>query len=167
MHFHKSNNHKTTNGYRYNKTTQNDSVEEYKRAFMFFDANNDGYITSDELERAMNKCGVYPTKLELRVIMAQADIDKNGVITFDEFVQLMKTQDSTRGRYSTEQLLEQFQLFDKDKDGFIEKQEMIEIVNELNLGRFFPMGVIDQLFQDADVDGDGRISFQEFAMAVN
>lgn len=145
---------------------------------MFFDANNDGYITVDELERAMNKCGVYPSKLELRVIMSQGDVDskfkkrfksnmsriiyfsENGVITFDEFVQLMRNQDSGRTKYNSQQLYEQFQLFDKDKDGFIEKNEMIEIVRELNLGRFFPISVIDQLFREADVDGDGRISFK-------
>ncbi|KAE9549441.1 hypothetical protein FO519_007354 [Halicephalobus sp. NKZ332] len=147
--------------------SQNDLVEEYKRAFMFFDANNDGYITVEELERAMNKCGVYPSKLELRVIMSQGDLDKNGVITFDEFIELMRNQDSARVKYNSNQLYEQFQLFDKDKDGFIERNEMIEIVRELQLGRFFPISVIDQLFREADVDGDGRISFQEFTMAVN
>ena len=85
---------------------------------------------------------------------------ENGVITFDEFIQLMRNQDSGRTKYNNQQLYEQFQLFDKDKDGFIEKNEMIEIVRELRLGRFFPMSVIDQLFREADVDGDGRISFQ-------
>uniref|UniRef100_A0A7E4V9F7 Calmodulin n=1 Tax=Panagrellus redivivus TaxID=6233 RepID=A0A7E4V9F7_PANRE len=155
----RSNNH--------HKTPDAAALEEYKKAFMFFDANNDGYITVDELERAMNKCGVYPTKLELRVLMSQGDLDKNGVITFDEFVHLMSTQDTLPTKYTKEQLVEYFRLFDRDNDGFIERSEMVDIVRELRLGRFFPTSVIEQLFKEADVDGDGKISFQEFTTAVN
>lgn len=72
----------------------------------------------------------------------------------------MRTQDSSPQNYTHSQLLEQFRLFDKDNDGFIERSEMIDIVKELRLGRFFPVTVIDQLFREADVDGDGKISFQ-------
>ncbi|TMS36900.1 hypothetical protein L596_003960 [Steinernema carpocapsae] len=141
-------------------------LEDFRKAFLFFDANNDGYITLDELESAMNKCGQYPSKLELRVIMTQGDRDQNGVITFDEFTALMR-ESECRNKYSRPQLREQFQMFDKDNDGYIERNEMIGIVRELSLGKYFPHHVIDQLFREADMDGDGRISFEEFVMAVN
>uniref|UniRef100_A0A1I7RZQ8 Calmodulin n=1 Tax=Bursaphelenchus xylophilus TaxID=6326 RepID=A0A1I7RZQ8_BURXY len=139
---------------------------EFKKAFQFFDANHDGYITAQELELAMNKCGVYPSKLELRFVMSEGDRDGNGVITFDEFAALMENQDR-RLKYDNQQLWEQFRMFDKDNDGFIERGEMTQIVKELALGRYFPTNVIDKLFREADVDGDGKISFEEFAMAVN
>ncbi|KAK0397340.1 hypothetical protein QR680_002090 [Steinernema hermaphroditum] len=141
-------------------------LEDFRKAFKFFDANNDGFITQEELESAMNKCGQYPSKLELRFIMSQGDRDQNGVITFDEFTALMR-ENECRNKYSRHQLREQFQMFDKDNDGYIERSEMTGIVRELSLGRYFPNQVIDQLFREADVDGDGRISFEEFVMAVN
>ncbi|KHN83520.1 Calmodulin [Toxocara canis] len=141
-------------------------LEDYKRAFHFFDTNHDGKITIEELEAAMNKCGQHPSKLELRLLMMQADTDRNGVITFDEFTQMMR-DGKKRCKYSREQLYEQFQLFDKDKDGYIERNEMSGIVYELELGKMFPEKLIDQIFQEADVDGDGRISFEEFVLAVN
>lgn len=53
---------------------------EYKRAFHFFDVNHDGKITIDEMEAAMNKCGQYPSKLELRLLMLQADIDREHLL---------------------------------------------------------------------------------------
>ncbi|VDM43659.1 unnamed protein product [Toxocara canis] len=154
-------------------------LEDYKRAFHFFDTNHDGKITIEELEAAMNKCGQHPSKLELRLLMMQADTDRNGVITFDEFTQMMR-DGKKRCKYSREQLYEQFQLFDKemedeikqgcdhcecvhifkDKDGYIERNEMSGIVYELELGKMFPEKLIDQIFQEADVDGDGRISFE-------
>jgi Ca2+-binding EF-hand superfamily protein len=37
---------------------------------------------------------------------------------------------------------------------------MRSIVRELSLGRYFPDHVIEQLFNEADIDGDGKISFQ-------
>ncbi|KAI6235312.1 Calmodulin-like protein 3 [Aphelenchoides besseyi] len=140
--------------------------EEFRQAFDFFDANHDGYVTTDELEQAMSKCGVYPSKLELRLVMTQGDADGNGVITFDEFAALMETQ-KDRSRYDKRQLWQQFKLFDRDNDGFIELDEMFQIVKELSLGRYFPREIVDKLFREADVDGDGKISFDEFVMAVN
>ncbi|VDK48030.1 unnamed protein product [Anisakis simplex] len=134
-----------------------------KRAFNFFDTNRDGRITMEELEAAMNKCGQHPNKLELRLLMLQADSDRNGVITFDEFTRMMRGGDTgghQRGKYSRQQLYQQFQLFDKDKDGYIERDEMNGIVSELALGKMFPKKLIDQIFLEADVDGDGRISFE-------
>ncbi|CAO4385857.1 unnamed protein product [Caenorhabditis nigoni] len=141
-------------------------IEEYKRAFNFFDANNDGRITIDELEKAMQKCGQRPTKLELRLIMYHGDNDQNGVITFDEFAHLMNGT-SSMNQYTYDQLREQFDMFDKDKDGFIEKMEMLSIVRELSLQASFPRQVVEQLFNEADIDGDGKISFEEFVLAVN
>ena len=37
---------------------------------------------------------------------------------------------------------------------------MIDIVRELALGASFPRNVIEQMFREADVDGDGKISFE-------
>ncbi|KJH40893.1 EF hand [Dictyocaulus viviparus] len=162
-----------------NQTEQDEStlsrkgiIEEYKKAFKFFDQNNDGFITMSELEKAMNECGQYPSKLELHLVMSHGDRDQNGVITFDEFVQLMSGR-NTGGKYTYSQLLEQFNMFDKlsfqmdttcshdDKDGYIEKSEMIECVNELSLSRIYPRSVVEALFNDADADGDGKISFED------
>lgn len=141
-------------------------MDEYQKAFSFFDANNDGKITIDELEKAMLKCGQRPSKLEIRLIMYHGDNDQNGVITFDEFAHLMNGTTSMN-KYTFDQLQDQFRMFDKDKDGFIEKEEMINCVRELSLQKSFPIEVIEQLFREADLDGDGKISFEEFVLAVN
>ena len=157
--------------------------EDYRNAFAYFDLNKDGKITLQELESAMSKCGVYPTKLEIRIIMNQMDKDKNGVVTFEEFAHMMriqekeqqtqKQQSQKRVLYlSAEQpeirkeLLDQFHLFDKDNDGFILPGEMKMLIRDLRLGQSFPASVVDQLFSEADTDGDGKISFEEFVMAV-
>ncbi|KAI6176897.1 Calmodulin-like protein 3 [Aphelenchoides bicaudatus] len=140
--------------------------EEFVEAFDFFDQNQDGYITTQELELAMSKCGVYPSKLELRLVMTQGDADGNGCITLNEFIQVLETQES-RYKYEIKELREQFRFFDKNKDGLIDFDEMLGIVNELSLGRYFPIEIVQKLFNEADLDKDGKISFPEFVMAVN
>ena len=55
---------------------------------------------------------------------------------------------------------EQFSLFDVDGNGFITKEELMKISKELGLQHSFTPEVITQMFQDADLDGDGQISFQ-------
>lgn len=47
----------------------------------------------------------------------------------------------------------------KDNDGYIEKRELGILVKELSLGKKFPDRVLEQILQEADVDGDGKISF--------
>uniref|UniRef100_A0A1I7XC17 EF-hand domain-containing protein n=1 Tax=Heterorhabditis bacteriophora TaxID=37862 RepID=A0A1I7XC17_HETBA len=54
---------------------------EYQKAFSFFDENDDGFITLDELGKAMNKCGHFPSRLELRLIMHHGDNDREFVNT--------------------------------------------------------------------------------------
>ena len=59
-----------------------------------------------------------------------------------------------------------FKMFDKNGDGFIDRSEMNKLVKELLLGKDYPTKAVDQMFREADVDGDGRISFAEFITAV-
>uniref|UniRef100_A0A0N5AHR7 Calmodulin n=1 Tax=Syphacia muris TaxID=451379 RepID=A0A0N5AHR7_9BILA len=138
---------------------------EYRKAFLFFDENHDGQITLKELESAMKRCGQHPSKIELKRILNEADKDSNGVITYDEFIALMKNSEK-RAKFTKEQVREQFKFFDKDKDGFIEKSEMLQIVRELSLDNMFPEKVIEDMFLEADVDGDGKISFEGYRLFV-
>jgi len=121
------------------------------------------------------------------------------VITFDEFVQMIHSQQSyrdvasspgsttpsdpaattpaappasaggkgsSRGPHDEEGLWKMFKMFDKNGDGFIDRSEMNKLVKELLLGKDYPTKAVDQMFREADVDGDGRISFAEFITAV-
>lgn len=55
----------------------------------------------------------------------------------------------------------------QDRDGFIEKHEMYECVKLLSLESSFPSVVIEQLFEEADVDGDGKISFDGWLIIID
>lgn len=138
--------------------------EKYKKAFQLFDRNGDGKISMDELETVMKSVGNEPTKLELNLIMKDADTDRNGVITLDEFMAYMSRP--PKGRCTEAELKAQFHLFDKDNDGYITIKEMYSLVRELKIDEEFPEDLILQMFIEADENKDGKISYQEYIHAM-
>jgi len=69
---------------------QDDDV--IKKAFRMFDKDNDGYITLDELAVTMSDLGHTDlTPSQLLDMMREADLDKDGKISFVEFKILLKT----------------------------------------------------------------------------
>lgn len=52
-------------------------------AFNVFDLDNDGYITRDELRKAMQTIGESVTEQQLTEFMTMADTDKDGRINYE------------------------------------------------------------------------------------
>ncbi|XP_021285515.1 calcium-dependent protein kinase 10-like [Herrania umbratica] len=64
--------------------------EHFRRAFMFFDKDGSGYIELDELREALaDESGEADVDV-LNDIMREVDADKDGCISYDEFVAMMK-----------------------------------------------------------------------------
>ncbi|KAK2663935.1 hypothetical protein Ddye_002509 [Dipteronia dyeriana] len=64
--------------------------EHFRRAFMFFDKDGSGYIELDELREALaDESGETDVDV-LNDIMREVDTDKDGNISYDEFVAMMK-----------------------------------------------------------------------------
>merc|ERR1712131_108309 len=64
-------------------------VDDIKVTFKVFDVDNDGMITTKELGTVLRSLGQNPTDVELQDIVNQVDFNKNGMIEFEEFVDLM------------------------------------------------------------------------------
>ncbi|KAJ0977969.1 hypothetical protein J5N97_013443 [Dioscorea zingiberensis] len=58
-------------------------------AFQYFDKDNSGYITKEELEQTLKEQGMYDGQ-EIKEIISDADADNDGRINYDEFVEMMK-----------------------------------------------------------------------------
>ena len=63
--------------------------EEFKEAFSLFDKDGDGTVSTKELGQVMRTLGQNPTESELNDMIKEVDIDGNGEIDFEEFVDLM------------------------------------------------------------------------------
>ncbi|EXC34219.1 Calcium-dependent protein kinase 30 [Morus notabilis] len=65
--------------------------EHFRRAFMFFDKDGSGYIELTELREALADESGETDIMVLNEIMREVDTDKDGCISYDEFVAMMKT----------------------------------------------------------------------------
>ncbi|XP_052276018.1 calmodulin-like isoform X2 [Dreissena polymorpha] len=66
-----------------------EQLAEFWQVFKLFDKNNDNELNSKELGTIMKFLGQSPTESDLRWMLGQADINKNGTVEFNEFVKMM------------------------------------------------------------------------------
>ena len=53
-----------------------------------------------------------------------------------------------------------FKMFDKDKNGYIEREELKQMMTKL--GEKLTDSEIDEMMKEADTDKDGRVNYNEF-----
>nr|CAB3474713.1 unnamed protein product [Digitaria exilis] len=65
--------------------------EHLRRAFLFFDKDGNGFIEPEELREALVDDGASDSMEMVNDILQEVDTDKDGKISYDEFVAMMKT----------------------------------------------------------------------------
>ena len=60
-------------------------------AFKVFNRSGNGMVTAKELHHVMTSMGEELTEEEAREVLSQFDLDSNGGICYEEFVQLIKS----------------------------------------------------------------------------
>jgi len=145
-----------------------EKLKEYKDIFSFFDKDGGGSITSIELGQnydlwqVMRTFGWNPTELELQEMINEIDQDGNGSISFDEFVWLM-----TREIHDSdieEEIREAFRVFDRDGHGFISVPDLTHVPQTLG-DTLSPLETME-LMNEADLDGDGNVNYEEFVTMI-
>ena len=129
-----------------------------REAFKLFDTDDSGTIDMRELKAAMRALGFEVRKEEARKMLT--DINKDGTeeVTLDEFITMMAPKMGNRN--SKEEIMKVFRLFDEDNTGFITFRALKRICAELGEG--LTDAEIQEMIQEADVDQDNQISFNEF-----
>ncbi|KAJ8553857.1 hypothetical protein K7X08_024535 [Anisodus acutangulus] len=100
--------------------------EHFRRAFMFFDKDGSGYIELDELREALAaESGACDTDV-LNEIMREVDSDKDGQISYEEFVAMMKAGTDWR-KASRQYSRERFKSLSVNlmKDGSLQLQDVL------------------------------------------
>lgn len=129
-----------------------------KEAFDLFDPDGTGKIATKELKVAMRALGIEPTKEELKKLIADIDPDNLGKLSFEDFLDIMTVKMSEKD--SKEEVLRAFRLFDDDDTGKISFKNLKRVANEL--GETLTDEEIQEMIDEADKDGDGEISQEEF-----
>ncbi|KAJ1274022.1 hypothetical protein BS78_05G031700 [Paspalum vaginatum] len=139
-------------------------IEEFREAFSLFDKDGDGTITSKELGTVMRSLGQSPTEEELKEMVEEVDSDGNGSIDFHEFLTLLARMMREASGADEDELREAFRVFDQDNNGFISRDELGHVLQ--NLGESLSDEELAEMLREADVDGDGQINYTEFAKVM-
>lgn len=73
---------------------------------------------------------------------------------------MIRSSQAAEPANENEEMIKAFKMFDKDGNGLITKQELLEGLNRL--GESMNEKDILELIEAADLDGDGNINFEEF-----
>lgn len=133
--------------------------EQIREAFQLFDADGSGAIDGEEMALAMKGLGFGDlAKDEVEHLMRSMRLDANGLVSYGEFEKLVKSRMAPRD--SPEEILKAFQLFDLDKKGKVSLENLREVAKLL--GEDPGEDVLREMIAEADEDGDGVVSLEEF-----
>ena len=133
---------------------------ELHEAFNIFDVESDGSIDSKQLIILMNSLKQYPSKKELDKILDEFNIDKNGLIYFNQFLKIMAKRLKDIKEDEDRHLKNLFSSLDRNNNGLISIHEIRYIVTHSSEN--ISEKDIETIMKEADTDGDGLISFEEF-----
>ncbi|CAN8209592.1 unnamed protein product [Coccothraustes coccothraustes] len=132
--------------------------QEIREAFDLFDTDGSGSIDIKELKVAMRALGFEPKKEEIKKMIADIDKEGSGTINFEDFLAMMTQKMSEKD--SKEEILKAFRLFDDDGTGKISFKNLKRVAKEL--GENLTDEELQEMIDEADRDGDGEVSEQEF-----
>merc|ERR1712062_398635 len=136
------------------KSSDRRQREALEAAFKKADVNGDGFLSADEYYRILKDHGIDCTYEEIMQIMQEADKDHDGKISREEFVGPERPPKKGLGTDAKAELA--FNVFDKNHDGYITKNEMLRGSKNLTKGQ------VEAVFKQNDNNQDGKLTLEEF-----
>ncbi|KAL2263021.1 hypothetical protein VTK26DRAFT_8613 [Humicola hyalothermophila] len=140
-----------------------EEVDRLRKRFMKLDKDNSGTI---EREEFLSLPQISSNPLATRMI-AIFDEDGGGDVDFQEFVSGLSAFSSKGNK--EQKLRFAFKVYDIDRDGYISNGELFIVLKMMvgnNLKDQQLQQIVDKTIMEADLDQDGKISFEEFCTMV-
>ncbi|CAG8608266.1 5325_t:CDS:2 [Ambispora leptoticha] len=131
------------------------SEHAYREAFQLFDKKGNGTIPSEALGDLLRALGQNPTEAEVGELAKKAGKE----VTYDAFLKILNRPDGFAPAGTYEDFIEGFQIFDKDRTGFIAASELKYVLT--NLGEKLTSEEVDELFKNVEVDSKGNIRYED------
>nr|GMD32580.1 probable calcium-binding protein CML15 [Ipomoea batatas] len=141
-------------------TKRLDQLNQLREIFARFDMDADGSLTHLELAALLRSLGIRPSGDQVYVMLNNMDVNGNGSIEFEELVNAIMPDITAEILGNQEKLLEVFNSFDRDGNGFITLPELAGSMAKM--GQALTYNQLKAMLEEADTDGDGAINFTEF-----
>ena len=133
-------------------------IIEFREAFQAFDKDGNGSITTRELGTVMRSLGQNLSEAEIKEMIDIVDEDKNGTIDFQEFLNLMERKMKIIDK--EEELLEAFNVLDRDGSGKISKYQLRNIIMSTESG--ITEQEVEEFIKTIGMDEEGNIDLKDF-----
>ena len=131
-------------------------LQKLRNIFYKIDLNMDGKLSREELYTAYKEAKIDISKEELSKIIKFMDFDGNGYIEYEEFIRVTLPKEQL---FTDINLKNAFEMFDKDKNGTISVDEIIEVIG---IDKEFDKNAIEELKKEVSYDGNKEIDFKYF-----
>jgi len=130
------------------QSVSNESRHKIRKVFKEVDINDDRLIDWSEIQKCCEKLQMKLNE-EDRAIFDHCDIDNNGGLDIDEFVDFIHIR-----------LKRVFDEIDTDNSGELDDEEIKAVLKKLGIE--MSQRQINGILKDMDEDGNGKIDFKEF-----
>ena len=132
------------------------------KLFNQIDTNGDGKINKNDLKKGLSEKAKTDHKAlekDIDQIYKNIDMDKNGYITYEEFVRAAVSKE----KFITKSILEfAFKFFDKNNNGEASREELEEVFKKGFKDKAKMKKALDSIIDEVDTNRDGKIQFEEF-----
>ncbi|XP_063700634.1 troponin C, isoallergen Bla g 6.0101-like [Culicoides brevitarsis] len=133
-----------------------------KEIFDQFDIEKTGLCPLKIIPTTLSTLGVKMKEEELEKLIKEVDANGSGTIEFGEYIELaqrfIEPEDDYNKVYA--ELRQVFMIFDKEHKGYLDIAEFKAIIKEIEPE--LPENELNDVVEEVDVDGSGRIEFEEF-----
>ncbi|XP_016943365.1 uncharacterized protein [Drosophila suzukii] len=137
-------------------------IEEIREAFHLYDTERSGFVTIRQLGGVMRALGEILTEAEIYNLANETDLDFGGQVQFKDFLYVMSKR--LEEQNSLVSLKQAFKIFDRNEVNSFTILDIRAVMT--NLGEKMSDSDLQEMFQDIDMDKDGKISFNEFVAAM-
>lgn len=134
-----------------------EEVGDIKEMFKKMDTDNDGIVSIEELRAGLPKFGSQLADSEAQMIIQAVDSNGKGKLDYEEFVAVSL---HLQRMANDEHLRKAFSYFDKNSNGYIEPDDLRNALMED--GADDSVNIANDIFQEVDMDKDGKICYDEF-----
>lgn len=136
--------------------------QKYEETFMLFDHDSDGMLSQSEFKKLIETVGQPLTNEEIEHLLDQYLNEGNNQIDYNSFCKILDNMFNSDN--SKEELIKAFQIFDKNKSGYISAVELKGIMSTFT--KLLSPDEVVEMIRSAEPDFNGDIDYNEFCSRI-